>query len=223
MEYPAILLPTLKKSDPQERYVPVSRVDLRAVLDYIDFSRAPLLKRMKVHDHGLVLINSYNGGPIQANTITNDIGEMAAEAGLIEKASPHMFRHRFITKVFVRLIEQHEVQNPDQLRRLLLDSEMLKRKVCELTGHSDLQSLEVYIHLAFDEVTGFQHTYNLVTGSLVIDSALTALETRLLEFEDPGFDHKAAGKWMRSFLTNVATDLRFAIRQDRRDRNSAAT
>ncbi|MCY1461907.1 hypothetical protein D9M71_796190 [compost metagenome] len=40
----------------------------------------------------------------------------------------------------------------------MLGSETLKRKVCELTGHKSLYSLDTYIHLAWDEVEDLKAT-----------------------------------------------------------------
>lgn len=55
-----------------------------------------------------------------------------------------MFRNRFITKLFVALIEQHEFENPDSFRRALLDTETIKQKIQQWTGHANLSSLDVY-------------------------------------------------------------------------------
>lgn len=81
-----------------------------------------------------------------------------------------MFRHRFITKLFVALIEQHDIQNKDDFRRALLDVEAMKQKVQQWTGHTSPASLEIYTNLAFEEVANFKRTYDAVTLSRVVDS-----------------------------------------------------
>ena len=63
-----------------------------------------------------------------------------------------MFRHRFITKQFVNLIKQYNYENQDQFRKALLDTNTLKQKIQQMTGHQNLNSLDVYIDLAFNEI-----------------------------------------------------------------------
>ena len=212
MGSPMLEVQTVKKKTPVKRLVPISRVDLKAIVDYIDYSRNPLLRKLGVPDHGFLLVSSVTGLPIAANTLTNEVRDLAILAGITEKASPHLFRHRFITKVFVRLIEQHQLENPDQLRRLLLDAEGLKRKVMELTGHTSLASVENYIHMAFDEVSSFGKTYNVVSGSLVVDAAITAIESQIRLYASEQSDATdRATKWSLDFLKALALDLRSVV------------
>ena len=212
MSSPMLEVQTVKKKTPVKRLVPISRVDLKAIVDYIDYSRNPLLRKLAVPDHGFLLVSSVTGLPIAANTLTNEVRDLAILAGITEKASPHLFRHRFITKVFVRLIEQHQLENPDQLRRLLLDAEGLKRKVMELTGHTSLASVENYIHMAFDEVSSFGRTYNVVSGSLVVDAAITAIESQIRLYASEQSDATdRATKWTLDFLKALALDLRSVV------------
>jgi hypothetical protein len=81
-----------------------------------------------------------------------------------------MFRHRFITKLFVSLIEQHRFDNEDDFRRAMLDTETIKQKIQQWTGHTNLSSLDVYINLAFEEAANFKKTYNTVSLRRVVDS-----------------------------------------------------
>jgi hypothetical protein len=92
-----------------------------------------------------------------------------------------MFRHRFITKLFVALIEQHEYENGDDFRRALLDGETLKRKVQEYTGHTSISSLEPYIHLAFEEVARFGSTLDLIKAKLAVESLQSNLKDVAIE------------------------------------------
>ena len=122
------------------------------------------------NDHGYVFISETNGKPIKAQTISQEIYALAKTAGIEEKAHAHMFRHRFITKIFVALIEQHTFNNVDDFRRALLDTESLKQKVQQWTGHTNPASLEIYINLAFEEVSNFKKTYDTINLSRVVDS-----------------------------------------------------
>lgn len=183
MDMPMLFVPTLKKgrgrSEP--RYIPLSRADARFLAQYAEFHRRTARRRAAGGDHGLLLINGRTGDALLPNTITQEIRRLADAAGIRAKACPHMFRHRFITKLFVALIEQHHFENPDEFRRALIDGEGFKRKVAEWTGHSSLASLNDYINLAFDEVANFGKTYSIATATLSIDSFIGTLGVEIAE------------------------------------------
>ncbi|OJY97861.1 MAG: hypothetical protein BGP25_00015 [Lysobacterales bacterium 63-13] len=104
-----------------------------------------------------------------------------------------MFRHRFITKLFVALIEQHRVANPEAFRSMLLSGEELKTKVSEWTGTRP-ESLDAYIDLAFDEVAGFKKIFDLVTVGLTVDSFLGSLECEMQRLSIGDDPHLVAGR-----------------------------
>ena len=64
-----------------------------------------------------------------------------------------MFRHRFITNIFINLIKQYDVENKQGIRNALLDLNTLKAHVQELTGHKNIGSLDTYIHQAKSELS----------------------------------------------------------------------
>lgn len=180
MEDPMIEMTTSKKKNPNTtRLIPVSHVDLKILLDYIQTTRALNIKRIikkmslkgiHFNDSGILLINTKTGKGLTPNSFTSEIDKLRRFSKIEEPASPHMFRHRFITKLFVALIEQHNLENDNGIRDLLLASEELKTKILEWTGHKTIKSLDVYISLAFDELTDFKKVYNLVHASRSIDA-----------------------------------------------------
>ena len=182
MERPMLCIPTLKtrRGCTPYRYVPISRSDVAFLLQYVEVHRRAVIRRRKAGkpDHGLLLVSEVSGEPLKATSITQEIRFLAKEAGIAEKACPHMFRHRFITKLFVALIEQHRVANPEAFRSMLLSGEELKTKVSEWTGTRP-ESLDAYIDLAFDEVAGFKKIFDLVTVGLTVDSFLGSLECEM--------------------------------------------
>ena len=183
IEHPMLRMPTLKKRGGRLRFrmLPISRSDLAFLKQYIEVQRRSVLRRKRggKADHGLLLINENTGEPLVANTITQEVRLLAKAAGIQEKVCPHMFRHRFLTKLFVALIEQHKAENADAFRKLLLDGEALKRKVCEWTDHADLATLDRYIDLAFDEIGNFQRVHDLALVGVAIDSFLGTLEAEM--------------------------------------------
>lgn len=174
MAEPALKLITIKNGGAAEesRFLPIARHDLQFLLEFIDKNRRRIIRKTcgLENDDGFLLVSETTGHGLRANTITQEISILCKHAKISEKACPHMFRHRFITKLFVALIEQHNIENVDEFRKALLDTEELKQIVQEWTGHRDIKSLERYIHLAFRDAAGFSRTYNVVSVARAVES-----------------------------------------------------
>lgn len=159
------------------RYVPIARHDIAFLMEFIVKNRRRIVRSTcgLQDDDGFVLVSETTGRRIRPNTITQEVFFLAKAANITEKCCPHMFRHRFITKLFVVLIEQYRFENPDDFRRALLEVETIKRKIQELTGHKTSSSLDAYINLAFEEVSNFRNSYNAAAALGLIDSFRTSL------------------------------------------------
>jgi integrase len=213
MKIPMLRVPTFKKRDDPtaHRLVPISRADIAFLLQYVDIHRRSIIKRQlkSKPDHGLLLVNGITGEALHANSITQEIRLLASAANVEEKACPHMFRHRFLTKLFVALIEQHNIENTDQFRRLLIDGEELKRKVAEWSGHSSLESLEHYIDLAFDEVGSYKNVHNLVSAGLAIDSFVGTVQAEIDALEDGESPHLVGQRLIKQVMA-LRSDLEYS-------------
>lgn len=177
---PMLTLETVKKRTLDTREVPINKPDLENLVGYINGARARLIKRLKrrnlqYKDPGTLLLNEKTGQPLISNTITQEIGKLKRVAGIKQKVSPHTFRHRFCTKVMVALIERHQCETEDDWRRLLIDKESVAKVLCEWTGHKNLSSLEVYLHLALREAANFKKTYIKVNLDRTIESSKSNL------------------------------------------------
>ena len=172
MKEPMLELITLKRRENHTRKIPIPRPDLDMLISFIEKQRYQIMRKTLglSNDHDYVFINETNGNPIKSQTISQEIYALANAADIKEKAHAHMFRHRFITKLFVALIEQHTLENVDGFRQALLDTESMKQKVQQWTGHTNAASLEIYINLAFEEVSNFKKSYDAVHLSRVVDS-----------------------------------------------------
>lgn len=174
MTDPMLKLPTFKRPGGREeyRFVPIAYHDVTSLIEFIDINRRRIIRLTcgPTNDDGFVLASETTGKGIQPNTITQELSILATVAGITEKVCAHMFRHRFITKLFVTLIEQHQFENEDDFRRALLDTETIKQKIQQWTGHTNVSSLDVYINLAFDEITNFGKTYSLVNARRASES-----------------------------------------------------
>lgn len=167
-----------------QRYIPLPSGDLQRLGDYIELYRRRVIRRTigLENDHGFLLISETTGQPLTLNALTSvELARLRKAAGLADRnVCLHAFRHRFITKRLVYLIEKHRFSAEDQLRKALLDIEIIKRQVMEWTGHSSLVSLEPYIHLAFEEATGFKRTVD----ALVVRQECESLVTRMRDLWD---------------------------------------
>lgn len=157
---PLLRIPMVKGSV-SFRHVPVSHSIISTWNDYIVEFRNPLLADLRKRgsdgrspDHDYLFVNSRNGQPLAIDTITNDISDLRIASGITERAHPHMFRHRFITNKFKELIKEYDLQNTDVMRRAIANSDLIKTKLKEWTGHRMVESLDRYIHLAFSELAG---------------------------------------------------------------------
>ncbi|KKX68098.1 tyrosine-type recombinase/integrase [Pseudomonas putida] len=183
MTDPMLRLETWKQGDGRIRYIPVHKMLLNDIKKFIDMQRRQVFKKLKgVQDEGFLLIGETTGKGLVPDTITSEISTLKIVAGIKEKISPHMFRHAFITKRFVMLIKEHEIQNSDQFRQALLDVRSFIAEVMMWTGHKSAESVEHYIHIAFKEIAGYAKTVSsvlLTTAMELFDRKQRELLNRL--------------------------------------------
>lgn len=155
------------------RFVPVTQADLKEILSFIKHYRQKVVRNTigLSKDHGFLFIGNDSGQLLEIDTLGTEFYVLRKAAGIEdEEACLHAFRHRYITKIFRDLIRTHHYQNESDLRRALLSTETLKLKVMEWTGHSSIESLDHYIHLAFEAESNFQTTMDLMQARKVVNS-----------------------------------------------------
>lgn len=137
-------------------------MDFNEISTYIKIYRNKIIRNTvgKTNDDGFLLINQNTGNKILPVTITNEINKIRKAAGIEEKVCAHMFRHRFITNLFIQFIKQYDIQNKDQFRNSLMDLENLKVYVQQATRHKDVSSLDNYIDIAKSELTNMNNIEN---------------------------------------------------------------
>jgi len=181
---PMLKMTTFKTRKKKDRYVPVLKQDLAALKNYIRIQRFKIIKNTigAKNDHGFLFISEQTGQPLSSRYMSNEIGLLRRAAELTSGACAHMFRHRFITKLFVRLINQYDYENKDDFREALLGANILKQKIQQYTGHSMPSSMDHYIDLAFEEVADLQKivsSVNLQTAYDTFDSLVEQLHREL--------------------------------------------
>jgi len=144
---------TLKRKSEYIRYVPLNKLLLNQIDVFIKIHRNKIIKNtVGVKDEGFLFINELNGVKMSSNSLGNDFNRLKKVIGLENELSAHMFRHRFITNIFIKLIKEYDLENKLGFRNALLDIETLKAHVQELTGHKNIKSLDTYLHLAKSEL-----------------------------------------------------------------------
>ncbi|MBV5595306.1 site-specific integrase [Pseudomonas aeruginosa] len=176
-EHNSLKIPTVKQGGNSlgYRHIPLAAHDLDFIVDFIEKHRSKVLRKIEKSRRGIdtVLISETTGQALSPNTITQEIFLLSQYAKLEERISPHLFRHRFITSLFIELVKRHQTENSDSFRSLLLSSETLKKKIQEWTGHKNPESLDVYIDLAFESISNSRS---------IIDNALRS--KRIISLQD---------------------------------------
>lgn len=140
-----------KRRGPHIRMVPIPRITLQAVVNYIEVQRAIQVRHLRkkypgYRDSGDLLL-SCTGGRIAVETITQDMHRLRRLADVEERASIHMLRHRWITLQVVEGIRAYGAQ------RLPVDMAIsLLSRISSMTGHASVDSLWNYVSMTFDEL-----------------------------------------------------------------------
>ncbi len=177
-----------QRRDDTFRFVPVAQADLRDVLSFVKHYRHRVIRNTigAASDHDFLFIAETTGHHLEIDTLGAELYVLRKAAGIDdEEACMHAFRHRYITNIFRDLIRTHHFQNPSDLRRALLSTETLKAKVMEWTGHSSLEALDHYIHLAFEAESNFQETLDLLQAKRVVQSLQLMLRDYSVQFRAP--------------------------------------
>lgn len=168
------------------RLIPVTRTDIKFIIEYIEKNRSVIADK-KLHansDHDYLLVSERTGLPLKPNTVTQEVSILRAAADIPERAHPHMFRHRFITKMFVSFITNHEVKDKEEFRSRILNMDHYKRKILEFTGQKRIESLDHYIDLAFDEYFEIDRVEKRVRETLEIEAIKRAIDQLKLDVND---------------------------------------
>jgi integrase len=162
-----------RRNDEARRYVPVTKSDLKEILSFVKHYRNVVIRRTigTGKDHGYLFVSIESGKPLQIDTLSAELYTLRVAAGIDdEEACLHAFRHRYITNILRHLIRTHRCESVSDLKKALLSLESLKQQLMEWTGHSDLESLARYVHLAFEAESGFKETLDILQASKVVES-----------------------------------------------------
>ncbi|MBC7475328.1 MAG: site-specific integrase [Candidatus Sericytochromatia bacterium] len=173
-------LATLKRRRESSRFVPVDKQILNQINSFIKIYRNKIIRKtVKDKDLNFLFISEHSGEKINSSSLSNDFTRLRSMLKIKSSLCAHMFRHRFITNIFINLIKQYDFDNKDSFRNALLDVNTLKAHVQQLTGHKDINSLDTYLHLAKSELANMPEILKKLDEQRDIESR-EALERYLL-------------------------------------------
>ena len=169
-----ITITTLKRGGHLTREIPILEQDLVELEQFL-IERKIALKRAKKKDSGHLFISLRTGRPLSAASLSNEVLLLRRIAGISEKASAHLFRHRFITKLLIYLIEAQELHSAESLRKAMHEIEGLKLILMEWTGQKSMASLDGYIDFAFSEWKNMNKTVDRALKNRARDALLRTI------------------------------------------------
>ncbi|WP_421556444.1 tyrosine-type recombinase/integrase [Pseudomonas kitaguniensis] len=146
------------------REVSVPFMILRKIRTHIEKARRSIIKqRYKLGtDHGMLFISERTGKALTGQTLSNEIGHLRKIAGIPHQVCLHMFRHAFITKKILNLMNDHQIRNQDEFRKSLMDVKTFIMEIQVETGQIDPGSVEYYIDWAFRDLASYDETIKSV-------------------------------------------------------------
>lgn len=109
----------------KERFVPVAEKNFEAIKLYLDHARPQLLQQVRTT---ALFIDANRGRPMQKQSLYVRVKQLAKKARLKKKVGTHTLRHSIATH--------------------LLQSGMKLERIQQFLGHGDLDSTQIYTHLA---------------------------------------------------------------------------
>lgn len=164
---------TSKRKGNPYRLIPISDETFRMLLEYIDVTRSIQVRRLNRRKIGFKdqgwLFCTREGFKMAPSTVSQLFCDLRAEAGLTERISAHMLRHRYITlQVMARLrsLSRRGSIGVEALTTVL-------SKIASLSGHSSLDSMWRYVDWAYEELEAeYKDSANVADEALSVIEAL---------------------------------------------------
>ncbi|MBC7688239.1 MAG: tyrosine-type recombinase/integrase [Aquabacterium sp.] len=109
----------------KERFVPIAEKNFEEIKLYLDYARPQLMQEQK---HEYIFVDASKGRPMQRQSLYIRIKKLVKKAQLKKQAGTHTLRHSIATH--------------------LLQSGMKLERIKEFLGHADLDSTQIYTHIA---------------------------------------------------------------------------
>ncbi|HGS5668026.1 TPA: tyrosine-type recombinase/integrase [Vibrio parahaemolyticus] len=175
---PYIKLTNLKRRDgTTTRSIPIPLSLLRDINKYIKV-RKKVIKKLGINDHGFLFISLTTGKQFSSSSWTFYLNLWKRELGIEGELHPHLYRHAFITNKLKEIILQYkDINSEDEFRKHILNTEKFKMQLQQWTGHTNVHSLDRYIHLVFEDLKGYTEVYS----SVALKSSVTIVKRQISE------------------------------------------
>lgn len=204
---PLLKFETLKTKIQQNyRMVPVPRSLLNSLSNYIRHYRRKIIANTIgiKNDHGLVFISHITGKPLSVDTLTTYMYNWSVNAGTNTKVSLHQYRHKFITEKLFFLIKEFQIENKYKFREAFFEIAKLKLIIQQWTGHTSVDSLDVYIDYAFLE----DKNINKITENVILKNESSLLSQKIKQLETAFNDQKITKEIFLNELENTINDYK---------------
>lgn len=114
----------------RERMVPIAEKNFEEITLYLDYARPQLLQG---EQHRYFFVDANKGKPMQKQSLYVRIKQLVKRGGIKKKVGTHTLRHSIATH--------------------LLQSGMKLERIQQFLGHADLDSTQIYTHLANDSLS----------------------------------------------------------------------
>jgi len=121
----------------KERVIPFGEIALKAIQQYIIYSRPYLIKSNNTVNY--IFVNRY-GQKMSRQAFWKIIKKYGRKCNISKKLSPHVLRHSFAT---------HLLEHGADLR-----------SVQAMLGHADISTTEIYTHLSRSKIQELYHKYH---------------------------------------------------------------
>ncbi|MGF1826417.1 site-specific integrase [Vibrio splendidus] len=211
----SLRIDTLKKrnDDRNERYLPVDHIFLYQMDSYLDV-RKRVMKKFKVK-HNYLFISLNDGQPLSAETWKKYISNWGAELGIEGRTSPHLWRHaRFTNWMIDRILTSKEINSKDDFRKNVLHTNQFKKELQQLSGHTHISSLDIYLNLAWEQLHGYTKVYSAASLKTTVESVDRRIEDIESQMERNELTAVQAVQSVNSLLSAFKKDIDSAITND---------
>jgi len=113
----------------KERIVPIGKVAIDYVQEYMEKSRSFLVRHNKPTD---ILFLSKRGNPLSIDTVVDILNRIKSKTNIAKHIGAHTFRHSFATHLLLRGIDLRSLQ--------------------ELLGHNSIETTQLYTHVTLKDL-----------------------------------------------------------------------